>query len=274
MEQDMAYDGAALERIAVALALEAGRLIRDERPIRLATDTKSSNTDVVTDMDTRSEALLHKRIAESCPQDGLLGEEGAHRVGSTGITWVVDPIDGTTNYLYDLPMYAVSVAAVVGSPAGPDWMPIAGAVHAPVLDTVWSAAAGAGARRTVSQRPDPQAIVVGTEHELSRALVATGFGYRAEARARQARLLTRVLPHVRDIRRCGSAAVDLCMVADGRVDAFYESGLRPWDLAAGWLIAREAGAVVTDGAGGHPGEHLVLAANPALHESLGRLVAH
>ena len=275
-------DPRELERIAVVLAVAAARLVHDERPARLGTATKSSATDVVTEMDTRSEALLREQLARLRPNDGLLGEEGSLSVSRTGITWVLDPIDGTTNYLYGLPPYAVSVAAAVGAPPAPGWRPIAGAVCAPALGVLWSAARGAGARRVTAplDRLDTapaEAIRCGVESDLTRALVATGFGYRAEVRAAQARLLTSVLPAVRDIRRLGSAAIDLCLVADGRVDGYFESGLHPWDLAAGWLVATEAGAAVTGGVGadgGEPGTELTVAANPTLAPSLRALVAH
>lgn len=269
---------ADLRQVAITLALGAGRLVRDERPTTVASSTKTSATDIVTEMDTRSEAWLRTELRTLRPDDGLLGEEGSSLASRTGITWVVDPIDGTTNYLYQLPGYAVSVAAVVGSPPAPGWRPLAGAVFAPELGMLWSAGRGGGAwRRTVE--PDgrlgaPRAVHVGDCCELGSALLATGFGYRPEARAEQARLLTQVLPAVRDIRRLGSAAVDLCLVADGRVDGYYESGLNAWDLAAGWLVATEAGAMVTGAGGAEPSSRLVVAANPVLHPRLVELVAH
>lgn len=285
-EPDEAREARELERLAVALAVAAARLIHEQRPARLGSSTKSSDTDVVTEMDTRSESFLRAELARLRPRDGVLGEEGSTAVGSSGVTWVLDPIDGTTNYLYELPPYAVSVAAAVGSPPAAGWRPIAGAVCAPALGVVWSAAAGAGARRSVvsgSYEVGPaQAVHCGAEQDLARALVATGFGYLAPVRAAQAQVLARVLPAVRDIRRLGSAAIDLCLVADGRVDGYYETGLHPWDLAAGWLVASEAGALVTgadpadpDAAGvADPGAELTVAANPTLAPRLRALVAH
>lgn len=265
-----------LEDLAVELADSAGRLIHDERPADLAatTSTKSSDTDPVTVMDTRSETLLHERLAAVRPDDGVLGEEGASVASRSGLTWVVDPIDGTTNYLYGIPAYAVSVAVVVGDPATPgEWAPVAGAVCAPLLGTTWSARHGGGARRrSVGARTDSP-IRVGDLDELGRALVGTGFAYRPAKRAAQARVLSRVLPQVRDVRRLGSAAIDLCLVADGRLDGYYESGLLPWDLAAGWLIVEEAGGRVTGGDLADPSERLVVAANPALLPRLANLLA-
>ncbi len=272
-----------LERIAIEVATEAAALILHERPRELGATSKSSATDVVTVMDTRSEALIRQSLARLRPDDGLLGEEGSDRPGSTGLTWVVDPVDGTTNYLYELPLYAVSVAVVVGTPPQPGWLPVAGAVVAPVLDTCWSARRGGGARRSHARTAGAQAadastasrpVQVGSTSELSQALLGTGFGYTAERRAEQARVLTRVLPRVRDIRRLGSAAVDLCLVADGRLDLFYEEGLNPWDVAAGWLIATEAGAQVHGPDGGAPDSKLTLAGNRLLVPDLAQLLAH
>ena len=276
-----AADLLELENLAVSLAEETGRLIHEKRPTDLArtSATKSSATDPVTVMDTQAEALLRRRLHEARPDDGLLGEEGSVKASRTGLTWVVDPIDGTTNYLYDLPLYAVSVAVVVGDPTTPGaWRPVAGAVRAPALDITWSARAGGGAWRRGPARPwdvagpggEPPAVParVGRQSHLGPALVGTGFGYQPERRAQQAEVLTRVLPAVRDLRRMGSAAIDLCLVGDGRLDGFFEVGLNPWDLAAGWLVVTEAGGSVSGVGGGAPGVDLVVAANPALHPRL------
>ena len=269
------HELAALERLCIELAVTAGRFIRDERPDRLGVaDTKSTDTDVVTVMDRRSEALLHRLILESRPDDGILGEEGADVTGTSGLTWVIDPIDGTVNYLYDIPAYAVSVAVVVGDASGEGtWTPVAGAVADPSLRLVHHARRGAGAwtRAESTEETAPlRRLSVSPEDRLGRALLATGFGYAAEVRARQAAILMRVLPVVRDIRRIGSAALDLVRVADGSVDAYAESGLNAWDLAAGWLIVEEAGGVVV-GRDGAPGKALTVAAGPALVEPVRQL---
>jgi myo-inositol-1(or 4)-monophosphatase len=259
---------AALERLSVELAVTAGRFIRDKRPDRLGVaETKSTDTDIVTVMDRRSEELLHRLILEARPDDGILGEEGADVAGTSGLTWVIDPIDGTVNYLYDIPAYAVSVAVVVGDASGEGtWSPVAGAVSDPSLRLVHHARRGSGAW-TIPEATDettpPRRLAVSSEHRLGRTLLATGFGYAADVRARQAEVLTRVLPLVRDIRRIGSAALDLVRVADGSVDAYAESGINAWDLAAGWLIVEEAGGVVV-GRDGAPGKALTVAAGPAL----------
>jgi myo-inositol-1(or 4)-monophosphatase len=275
-----------LEVLAIRLAEETGRLVHEGRPGDIAdtSRTKTSDTDPVTVMDTAAEAHLRRQLRLARPNDGLLGEEGSSVPSGTGLTWVVDPIDGTTNYLYDLPLYAVSVAVVVGDPTTPGaWFPVAGAVRAPALDVTWSARSGGGARRRGPARPGESSagrsravtapVHVGSQHQLGRALVGTGFGYQPQRRARQAEVLTRVLPAIRDLRRLGSAAVDLCLVGDGRLDGFFEVGLNPWDLAAGWLVVTEAGGIVTGPSGGPPSPDLLVAANPALQPRLLELLS-
>ncbi|GAA5028781.1 inositol monophosphatase family protein [Terrabacter aeriphilus] len=263
-----------LERLCIRFAVEAGRFIRDERPPRMGVAaTKSTETDVVTVMDRRSEELLHRLIQQARPDDGILGEEGADVAGSTGLTWVIDPIDGTVNYLYEVPAYAVSVAVVVGDARTEQgWAPVAGAVADPSLRLVHHAGRGTGARTRPEGDLDvaATALTVSGEDRLARTLLATGFGYAPEVRARQADVMRRVLPRVRDIRRIGSAALDLVRVAEGSVDAYAETGLNAWDLAAGWLIVEEAGGVVV-GAQGRPGKELTVAAGPALVEQVRTL---
>jgi myo-inositol-1(or 4)-monophosphatase len=257
-------DATSLLALAERAALAAGALIRDERPADLGVAlTKSSPTDVVTVMDQRSEELLRSTLLSARPQDGLLGEEGGLVTGTSGITWVVDPIDGTVNYLYGIPAYAVSVAAVTGDPTVPGgWSALAGCVHNPIAGETYTAVRGGGAFL------NGQPVHVSQADDLGQCLLATGFGYAAERRRKQAAVIAQVLPVVRDIRRIGSGALDLCQVACGRVDAYLERGLKPWDLAAGVLIAREAGAVVS-GLGQAPAtEDLVLAAGPAMHRRL------
>ena len=252
-------DPRTLLELAEEVAREAARLIVEERPRGLGVaTTKTTETDVVTEMDTRSERLIVERIAAARPDDGFLGEEGASRSGTSGVRWVVDPIDGTVNYLYEYPAYAVSIAAAVGDEV------VAGAVVNPVSGEVFTAALGHGAwldgARLQPIVPPP----------LELALVATGFGYDARRRARQADILREVLPVVRDVRRAGAASLDLCSVAVGRVDGYYEQGLAPWDLAAGGLVAAEAGAVVTGLHGRAADARLVVAARQPL---LGDLLA-
>lgn len=262
-----------LEELAVAVATEAGRLIVGERPVELAVaTTKSSSTDVVTEMDQRSQDLLHRRLSAARPDDAFLGEEEGGRLGSSGVTWVVDPIDGTVNYLYDIPAYAVSVAAVVGDPSVVGgWTPVAGCVVNPVSGEVFHARRGGGARRRRGRLARTSARV-SSAGDPGMALVGTGFGYVAAKRAWQASVLASVLPRVRDVRRMGSAALDLCHVADGTLDGYYEHGLNAWDMAAGWLVVTEAGGVVTGPGGGAPSSGLVLAAGAGLHSGLAALV--
>jgi myo-inositol-1(or 4)-monophosphatase len=256
-------DLAELLDLALAAARVGARLVVDERPRgRLAVAaTKTSVTDIVTEMDQRSETAVVARILADRPDDGFLAEEGASREGTSGITWVVDPIDGTVNYLYEIPAYAVSVAA-----RSKDQV-LVGAVVNPASGETWTAVRGGGA--FLDGRP----IRVNEPPDLSMALVGTGFGYAPQRRARQADVLRSVLPQVRDVRRAGAASLDLCALACGRLDAYYEQGLKPWDLAAGGLVAEEAGAVVGGLRGRPAGEDLVVAAPPGLFEPLVDLLA-
>ncbi|GAB7189991.1 inositol monophosphatase family protein [Kineococcus sp. NUM-3379] len=273
MSGPLAADGtpvADLRALAERLARAAGRLVHEGRGDRVeVAATKSSPVDVVTAMDTAAEDLLRRELAVARPADGVLGEERGHEPGASGLTWVVDPIDGTVNYLYGIPAYAVSVAVVEDPAAGPGgapdpatWRVLAGCVANPAGGEVWTAGAGLGAE--LNGRP----VLPGRAPELSSALVATGFGYDAVRRGEQAAVLARLMPQVRDVRRIGTASLDLCGVAAGRTDAYYEQGLNAWDFAAGLLVAREAGVLVTDYAGGAPGRHGLLAAPAALHPQL------
>ncbi|MFI2703551.1 inositol monophosphatase family protein [Cellulosimicrobium composti] len=255
---------ADLRDLAERLAREAGELVRSGRPDQVeVAATKSTATDVVTRMDADSEALLRREIAAARPDDAILGEEEGSSSGTSGITWVIDPVDGTVNYLYGVASYAVSVAAVVGPPDPREWTVLAGAVHSVVDDRTWTAGLGAGA--TLDGRP----VRVNAETDLGQCLVGTGFGYDADRRRAQARVLVDVLPQVRDIRRLGSAAIDLCLVATGELDLYYERGLNPWDMAAGALVAQEAGARVT-GLRGRPADREMVVAGPP--EAAARLV--
>ncbi|WP_024288079.1 inositol monophosphatase family protein [Cellulomonas sp. KRMCY2] len=250
-------NGAEVDRLvelAERLARGAGDLVLTGRPDQVeVSGTKSSLIDVVTERDLASEAYLRRELARERPYDGVLGEEEDPLVGTSGVTWVLDPIDGTVNYLYGIPAYAVSVAAVVGTPDPAVWTVVAACVHAVADGRTWTAGLGRGAylagRRLAVNVPVP----------LDRSLVGTGFGYTAERRTSQARVVAQVLPRVRDIRRIGSAAMDLCMLASGNLDAYYERGLQPWDLAAASLVAREAGAVVTGLRGAPAGEEMTVA---------------
>lgn len=229
-----------LTELAVEIAREVATLVRAsrERGVDLA-GVKSTETDVVTQADLAAERRLRELLAEHRPHDAILGEEGGTTAGTTGLTWVLDPIDGTVNYLYGLPVYAVSVAVVAGEPDPASWTQVAGAVVSAADGRTWSAGRGLGAWH------DGERLQVNPPRPLAQSLVATGFGYDARLRRHQAEVLTGVLDKVRDIRRAGSCAIDLCSVASGQVDVMYERGTNPWDFAAGGLVVREAGGVVT-----------------------------
>jgi len=221
---------------ALAAAHGAGRILeRGFGHTRADLVTKSSPTDMVSEMDREAEANIDRTLAERRPDDALVGEEGTSRPGTSGIRWIIDPLDGTTNYLFGVPFYAVSVAA-----EGVNGM-LVGVVVDPSRQETFTAVAGRGA--TCNGRA---LRVTAERRSLADSLVATGFSYLPERRAAQARVLNTLLPAVRDIRRFGAAALDLCWVAAGRVDAFYERGLQPWDRAAGVLIATESGAEMGD----------------------------
>ncbi len=226
--------------------------------------SKSSLEDVVTKADRETEALIRSLISDARPEDGFLGEESAASGGTSGLTWVVDPIDGTVNYLYGIRHYAVSIAVVEGEPDPQLWRALAGVVVNPAIGEVFTAAVGEGARLGGSR------IAVAAPVQLSQALVGTGFSYTAENRVRQAKTLVGLLGRVRDVRRQGSAALDLCDVACGRMNAYFERGLNPWDLAAGALIASEAGARVSGLGVERPDHEGILAAEPALAAILAK----
>lgn len=247
--------------IALTGAREAGALLLDRfRITATGVSTKSSPTDLVSDADRDAETLLVDHLTSRRPGDGILGEEGAGRGSETGLRWVIDPLDGTVNFLYRIPIWAVSIA--LEDNAGP----VLAVVYDPNRDETFTAIRGEGA----SMNGHP--IRTSDEADLSHALIATGFSYDPSIRSHQARVATRVLDAARDIRRSGSAALDLTSIACGRVDGFYEAHLERWDRAAGELIATEAGALVTnlqlpsDAAVG------VVAANPSLHPQLSALV--
>ncbi|MDN3292637.1 inositol monophosphatase family protein [Streptomyces ficellus] len=261
---DAGTDDPLLDEL-LELALEAGRragaLLRDGRPADLGVQaTKSSPIDVVTEMDIAAEKLITGFLAEHRPDDGLLGEEGGVTEGVSGVRWVVDPLDGTVNYLYGLPTWAVSIAAERNGRT------VVGVVEAPMRGETFRAVLGGGAflnDRPIRCRPAPP---------LDQALVSTGFNYVAEVRAHQADVARRLIPRLRDIRRGGSAAIDLSDVAAGRLDGYYERGLSPWDLAAGALIAREAGALTGGRPGTPPSGELAVAASPGVFEPLQALL--
>ncbi|MFC7406105.1 inositol monophosphatase family protein [Georgenia alba] len=260
-------DPLALMALCEELARAAGEHVRERTVDRGGVArTKSSAVDVVTAVDTESEALLRERIARARPDDAVLGEEEGGTAGTSGLTWVVDPIDGTVNFLYGIPSYAVSVAVVRGEPRPGEWTQIAGCVHSVAVGSTWTAARGYGAWR------DGERLALREGPPLAEALVGTGFSYTADKRGRQGEVVARMLPHVRDIRRIGAAAIDLCLVADGRLDAYYEHGLNPWDVAAGSLVVTEAGGVVEGLDGGPPAHGTTVAGAAELVRELAALL--
>lgn len=250
-------EAGVLLRLALDVAQEVGtELARARRTGVPRATTKTTNTDMLTTMDLWAEGYIVDKLLAGRPDDGVIGEEGAVIPGTSGVRWCIDPIDGTTNYLYNHPGYSVSIAALV------DGEPVIGVVVDPALDETFTAVRGHGAWR------NNEPLAASTVSDISVALVGTGFSYERAWRERQAHVLTHVLPRVRDIRRMGSAAVDLCSVGLARLDAFYERGLNLWDVAAGALVATEAGALVTDLDGQKTWSGVVVAAPPALHEPL------
>jgi myo-inositol-1(or 4)-monophosphatase len=247
--------------LAVDLARRAGALALSMHAGLGGHDTKSTPTDVVTAADRACESLLVEGIRAARPGDGILGEEGGSADSRTGVRWVIDPIDGTVNYLYGLPQWAVSIGVEV------DGVAQVGVVFDPAKDELFTAVRGGGSFLNGAPLRCTDAT------DLSQALVATGFGYDARRRAAQAALLPTVLPAVRDLRRLGAGALDLCGVAAGRVDGYYEQGLSPWDMSAGLLIASEAGARVGGLRGAEPSGALVLAAAPGVFDALHDLLA-
>lgn len=249
--------------------MAAGELAAQRRAgVVTVAATKSTELDVVTEADHAAERLIRDELARARPQDGILGEEeGGGVTGSTGLHWIVDPIDGTVNFLYGIPHYAVSIAVVEGDPDPLTWTALAGCVVNPALGEVFTAAAGGGA--FLNDRPIAAAAPV----PLERALIGTGFSYDSTTRARQGAVAGRLLPRIRDLRRAGAASLDLCAVAAGRLNGYYEQGLGPWDYAAGSLVCQEAGAVARGVGGGAPDHRLVLAAEPQLAENLANALA-
>jgi myo-inositol-1(or 4)-monophosphatase len=255
-------DSEALVDLAVEAAHRAGVLLleRFRGPAR-GVNAKSTPTDLVSDADRDAEALLVDLLARERPDDGLLGEESAARPSSSGLTWVIDPLDGTVNFLFGIPVWSVSIA--VEDPQGT----VVGVVHDPTHTETYTARRGEGAALNGSP------IFVSETADLSTALIGTGFAYDPQARRVQASLLPRLLPFVRDIRRAGSAALDLSSVACGRLDGFYEGTMERWDKAAGALLIAEAGGHVSELAA--PREGLtpgLIAAGPELHDPLRDLV--
>jgi myo-inositol-1(or 4)-monophosphatase len=222
----------------------------------IAVDTKSTGTDMVSEMDRGAERMIVDAILAVRPHDGLLGEEGASSPGSSGYRWVIDPLDGTTNYLYRHPLWSVSIGVEFNG------VPVVGVVNGPMLQSMFSAHTGGGSTRNGAP------LYVGSCDDLGFALIGTGFGYKPEMREWQGQILHALLPHVRDVRRGGSAALDLCFVAAGNYDGYYERNLNPWDACAGSVIVREAGGLATSLNGIEPDVGMTIAGNSYVHGAL------
>jgi myo-inositol-1(or 4)-monophosphatase len=277
-------DAAKLCAIAVSVARETGEMLASRAGRVEVAATKSSPTDVVTEMDRRAEALIRSRILAERPDDAILGEEEGQTGDTAGAPsrWVVDPLDGTVNYLYGLPDWAVSIAAEVGWVEGGEAggaeggevgrKIVAGAVFVPVRGEMFSAFTGGGAWLEAAGG-EPARLRCGPGVPLRQALVGTGFGYLPGRRRVQGEVVAALLPRLRDIRRIGVASVDLCAVAAGRLDGFYERGLNYWDWAAGALVATEAGAVAGGLRGAALSSSMAVAAGPALFGPLTEALA-
>jgi myo-inositol-1(or 4)-monophosphatase len=251
---------ADLEELAVRLAEGAAAAVREGRRRAVHVAAKSTATDLVTEVDRATERWLVEQLRAERPDDGILGEEGGDRPGSTGVRWIVDPIDGTVNFVLGLPEYAVSVAAEVAGEV------VAGAVANPVTGETFHARLGGGAFLAGERLTGPRDV------PLARAVIGTGFGYDAKLRARQAAALAPLLPQVGDIRRLGAASLDLCYVAAGRLDAYFEAGLNLWDHAAGGLVAAEAGCVASGLRGQPPAGRFYAVAGALRAETFFRLL--
>jgi myo-inositol-1(or 4)-monophosphatase len=242
--------------LAESIAIKAGELLVN-RPSKFELDQKSGVFDFATQMDHESEKLIVAEILTARPDDGLIGEEGSNRESKSGVTWVIDPIDGTVNYLYDIPGWCISIAAK-DKDGG-----LVGVVYSPATQSLWKASRGGGAFLNGSP------IKCNDPVSLDRALVGSGFAYDIEKRKIQAALVARLLPQIRDLRRLGACAVDICHVASGSLDAYFEAGVNEWDYAAAGLVATEAGATISIDTGIWNGEkNMVIVAGPALHPAL------
>jgi myo-inositol-1(or 4)-monophosphatase len=251
-----------LRELATEAGSRAAELVRKGRSAGVSVAySKTAITDIVTQVDRDSEQFLRALLESRRPDDGFVGEEFDPKPSRSGISWVVDPIDGTVNFLYGRAPYAISIAAIAGDPKG-EWEPLAAAVINVPDQHVYSAARGHGAYR------DGVRLAAGSTTDLAVTLVATGFSYLPPTRVKQVRVLERLMAEVRDIRCPGCASLELCAVAEGAVDAYYERGLKPWDYAAGTLIAREAGAVVRGWSDSRPAESFMIAGNLRLIDAL------
>lgn len=254
-----------LASLAWQAAQNAARFLHEERPDTLAIEVKSSASDMVSAMDRGAEAILVETILQARPNDGFLGEEGGERAGTSGVRWVVDPLDGTVNYLHRIPMWSVSVAAELGGEV------VVGVIVAPALGERYLAVRGHGAW-VVDDSGEATALTTAHCSGLDVAVVATGFGYDPRRRQVQASAVAALIGSVADIRRAGAATIDLAWTARGRLDGYFERGLNPWDVAAGLLLAKEAGASVVIVEGDDAVSGLPLVCTPSIVEDLTALL--
>jgi myo-inositol-1(or 4)-monophosphatase len=246
--------------LATGVAHEAGAVLRDAFGRALAISAKSTPTDLVSEADVSTERLIRARLQAARPLDAIMGEEGDDHPGTSGLRWVVDPLDGTVNFLFGIPQWCVSIACEDAGGA------LAGVVFDPMRGETW------GATRDGPATLDGEPIRARERDDLGKALVATGFGYDAAVRESQARVVARLLPRVRDLRRLGAAALDLAWTAGGRLDAYYERGVKHWDVAAGALICARAGLAVRELPPAPPAESGLLVASPAIVDELLAIV--
>ncbi|MFG6404058.1 MULTISPECIES: inositol monophosphatase family protein [unclassified Microbacterium] len=256
-----------LLHLATEIAREAGELaFRRRREGVTIAATKSALADIVTEADREVETLIRARLAAARPDDGFFGEESGAGSGTSGITWVVDPIDGTVNYAYGIPAWAISIAAVEGEPDPATWSALAGVVYNPVSDELFRATRGGGAWL------GDHRLQVNDEVGPAGGLIGTGFGYDPATHAAALEQLSRVMTISRDLRRIGAASLDIAFVAAGRLDGYYERGLQPWDHAAAVLLVTEAGGIAGGAPGGVPGREMTIVAGARLYAKLDEVI--
>ncbi len=252
-----------LAQLAWDCAQVAGAFLKNERPLDLSIDTKSSGSDLVSEMDKGAEALIVDRVTSQRPDDAILGEEGSDRSGSSGVRWIIDPLDGTVNYLFGIPLWGVSIAVEI------DGVVQLGVIAIPETNKSYIGIARVGSFCVTNDTIE--SLNVRVSSDLGSALVATGFGYSSVRRGLQAQVVAAVLPQIADIRRSGCAVVDLCWLASGFVDAYFETGLNPWDYSAGALIVELAGGCVEAPIDGDLGK-LLISSTPEIYEDLAKML--
>lgn len=250
-----------LRDVALAIAADVVTFLAEQVHKQHEPDLKSSAADFVTEVDRASEQMISEALEHLRPGDGLLGEEGTERSSRTGVRWIVDPIDGTTNFVYGVPGFSVSIAAEHNGEL------VAGVVADVMHREIFDAFRGGGARM------NGRSIAPRSTTNMESAVISTGFGFLPERRKHQAEVLVEIIPHIGNVRRFGSAAIDLCWVACGRVDGFWEEGLNMWDYAAGALIAAEAGAVVHGGPSPQVTSEMAVALAPGIAAEFSKLLA-